>query len=250
MKFIRGYYRICLALVSLLFGGTLIILTGFLPIEIKEYRLSFWMLKFTGWSILRSLRLHVDCPDIEIFRKHEGFVFPNHVTYLDILVLVSVAPMRFLAKDEVKNWPIVGLAAKAIGCAFVKREDKSSREAARASVAQLETFPPIALYPEGKRGPGHELLPFRYGAFDIVVQGQKPYLIAAIVYDPLEIAIWRRGEHVVKAIWRVASYGRPVQVRLLALETVQPQPDDDPVQLSIAAHDKIAAELFGEETLV
>ncbi len=245
MKYIRGYYRICLALVSLLFGGTLIILTGFMPIEIKRYRLSFWMLKFTGWTILRSLRVRVECSDTETFRQHEGFVFPNHVTYLDILALISVAPMRFLAKDEVKNWPIVGLAAQAIGCAFVQRKDRASREAARTSVAQLEMFPPIALFPEGKRGPGDELLPFRYGAFDIVIQGQKPYLTAAIVYDPLEIAIWRRGEHPIKAIWRLASYGRPVTARLTALETFQPTAEDTPEALSVAAHDQIAAALWG-----
>jgi 1-acyl-sn-glycerol-3-phosphate acyltransferase len=191
--------------------------------------------------------VRVDCPDPKRLRQHRGFVFPNHVSYLDILVLVSVAPVRFLAKEEVRSMPVVGQAAAAIGCVFVKRENKKSRAEARQALAQVETFPPVVLFPEGKRNPGDHLLPFRYGAFEIVTQGSVPFLTCAIIHDPLEIAIWHRGESIVKAVLRLAAHDKPIHTRLVPLAYSEPSGEDDPVQLSLATHDAMTAVLFPTE---
>ena len=37
-----------------------------------------------------------------------GLLISNHVSYLDILVLLSLTPSVFVAKREVKSWPVVG----------------------------------------------------------------------------------------------------------------------------------------------
>jgi len=49
---------------------------------------------------------------------------------------VMRAPLRFLAKEEVRTMPVIGQIAKSIGCVFVKRENKESRAEARAALAQ------------------------------------------------------------------------------------------------------------------
>ncbi|RMG95825.1 MAG: 1-acyl-sn-glycerol-3-phosphate acyltransferase [Chloroflexi bacterium] len=247
MNWIRGYYRLCLAFATVGLGGTLIVLTSWIPLKIKKYRLGFWIL----WGVVRVLmailNVQVVCEKEELLRQHEGFIFPNHLSYLDILVLVYVLPVRFVAKAEVKTWPVIGLAATAIGCVFVKREDKASRKAAREKLAHVDRFPPVVLFPEGKRGPGTELLPLRYGAFEIAVQGEVPFVPCAIVYDPMEIAIWRRGEHVLKAIWRLVSRSGPVRAELVVLDVVQPKPDDDPVALANGTHEVITAVLQAKQ---
>jgi 1-acyl-sn-glycerol-3-phosphate acyltransferase len=243
MKWLRGYYRLSLAGLVLGFGGSLIIITSWIPIKIKGVRLPIWWVCLVARALLFLLNVKADCAQADKLRQHEGFVFPNHVTYVDILVLLSVAPVRFLAKYEVRAWPIVGQLAQAIGCVFVKREDKASRMEARTMLANVDRFPSVVLFPEGKRGPGHELLPFRYGAFEIVVQGSVPFLPCVIVYDQLEIAIWRRGQPVLKAIWRLASHRQPVHARLIVLDSVQPTPDEDPVQLSLDTHRSMMAAL-------
>lgn len=245
MKWIRGYYRLSLAGLSLGLGGTLIVLTAWIPFEIRGFRLSFWILLLTVRTLLFVLNVKVDCSERDLFRGHEGFIFPNHVSYLDILVVVSVTPVRFLAKEEVLAWPVVGMIARAIGCVFVNRGDKQSRAAARASLADVALFPPIALFPEGKRGPGDALLPFRYGAFEIATLSKATLLPCIIAYDRLDIAIWRRSEHFFRALWRLASVDGPVAATMTAMNKIGPAPDADPIQLSLDTYASMT-ELFNQ----
>lgn len=243
MRWIRGYYRICLSGLILGLGGTMVTFASYLPLEIRGYRVSFWILVMTVRSLLRVLNVRINCPDKPSFRAHQGFIFPNHVSFADALVMAAVTPVRFLAKAEIRSWPVIGMIAKAIGCVFVKREDKKSRSEARSALAKVATFPPIALFPEGKRGPGDELLPFRYGAFEIAIGGQSALLPCAIIYDPLDMIIWRRGENLLSAVWRTACFAGPITADVLALDVVQTNSDSDPVTMSIETREQIAAAL-------
>jgi 1-acyl-sn-glycerol-3-phosphate acyltransferase len=233
MSWIRGYYRLCLSGLTLGLGGSLIILTSWMPLQIRGFRMPFWIVMFIAGALLKCLNVKVCCPKRETFRHHQGYVFPNHVSYVEIVVLLSVSPVRFLAKAEVRSWPLIGLMARSIGRVFVKRKDKESRAEAKVALAEVEAFPPVVLFPEGKRGPGDELLPFRYGAFEIVIQGGQSFLPCVVVYDPLEVAIWQRGELFIKALWRLATYPAAVTSSLIACEAVLAAPDSDPAQLSM-----------------
>lgn len=244
MKWLLGYYRLSLCGLTIGFGGTLLIISSWLPLTIKSYHISMWLLLGIVRTLLFILNVHVDCTDPDQLRQHHGFIFPNHMTYLDVLVLVSIAPLRFLAKNEVRKMPVIGQIAKSIGCVFVKRDDKNSRAEARTKLSKVETFPPVVLFPEGKRNPGDHLLPFRYGAFEIVIRGQTPFLTCAIAYDQPEIAIWHRNESIVRAALRLAVHNKKIKAQLTPLTVVTPVPDDDPMQMSLAAHETMTAVLF------
>ena len=244
MSFIRGIYRLTLALILLAITGSLVVITSFLPIHVKGYHLSMWMVTAVGRSLLWATNVKYSCTDVERYKQHQGFIFPNHMSYLDILVLIAIAPVRFLAKQEVRSWPVVGQAAQAVGCVFVKREDKASRAIARSSLAQIDRFPPVALFPEGKKGPGHVLAPFRHGAFEIVTQGEVPFIPCALVYSQPEWAIWYRGEFVLKAAWRLCRNQQEGTAQLIMLDAVCPQQTDDPVALSEATHRQIESVLL------
>jgi 1-acyl-sn-glycerol-3-phosphate acyltransferase len=45
----------------------------------------------------------------------------NHMSWLDIPVLASVAPVSFIAKKEVAGWPVVGFLARTQRTVFVDR---------------------------------------------------------------------------------------------------------------------------------
>lgn len=246
IKWLLGYYRLSLCGLIIGFGGSLLIISSWLPINIKGYHISMWLLLGIVRTLLFILNVRVECPDADRLRQYHGFIFPNHVSYLDTLVLVSIAPLRYLAKDEVRSMPIIGQVAKSIGCVFVKRDDKKSRAAAREKLSQVNTFPPVVLFPEGKRNPGDHLLPFRYGAFEIVIRGQTPFLPCAIEYDQLDIAIWHRGESIIKAGLRLAAHNKQITAQITPLDVVTPSADDDPVQMSLIAHEKMTAVLFPE----
>ena len=52
-------------------------------------------------------------------------IVSNHISWLDILVLSSVAPVCFVAKQEVSGWPGVSILAKLQRTVFVDRERRA-----------------------------------------------------------------------------------------------------------------------------
>lgn len=98
-----------------------------------------------------------------------------------------------------------------------------------------EPDPPIVLFPEGKMGPGGQVLPFCHGAFEIAVENNIAFLPCVLRYTPLKITQWHSGRLLV-SIWQLARFTGRLQIEVIPLTLVQPSPDDDPVQLSQVAH--------------
>ena len=58
----------------------------------------------------------------EVSKNPKGILFvSNHISYIDIPVLGSLLPLRFVAKSEVKAWPILGKLAKIGNTIFIER---------------------------------------------------------------------------------------------------------------------------------
>lgn len=241
MQTIRAIIRLLGGGVLLLGASTAVLLAALLPFSIRGYRPSFLILSYFVGRLLRLWNVQIVCPEQAQLANFAGFIFPNHVSYLDVMVVVALTPVRFLAKAEVRRMPLIGWIARAIGCVFVDRTDKASRQAARQSLARLNHFPPIALYPEGKRGPGDALLPFRYGAFELVTDVGAPLLPCIISYNRLDVAIWHRGESILRALWRLASFAGPLVVTVTLLTPIVPAPGADSVQLSQTTHSLMTA---------
>jgi 1-acyl-sn-glycerol-3-phosphate acyltransferase len=92
----------------------------------------------------------------------------NHMSYFDIVMLMAHAPLCFLAKAEVEDWPIIGHAAKRAGIVFVKREDKNSRKAASSAIAHAikNERKSICVFPSGTTSMTEDTA-WRYGVFEI-----------------------------------------------------------------------------------
>src|SRR6476646_10969164 len=69
-----------------------------------------------------GIKLHVDC---NIARHHGVLLISNHVSWIDITVLSAVAPVSFVAKQEVSTWPFVKWLAKLQRSVFVDRTRRS-----------------------------------------------------------------------------------------------------------------------------
>lgn len=87
----------------------------------------------------------------------------NHVSYLDIPVLAVLADGMFVAKSEVRSWPLIGFLAQIGRTVFVsRRAAKVSSERLRIA-ALLAGGESIFLFPEGSSSVGAGVLPFRPG---------------------------------------------------------------------------------------
>lgn len=241
MNFLRGVWRVTAIGIALALATLIILSLAWLPKRVHGVRLAAWPITWLARFFIRLFDVHITCAESEKFRQHHGFIFPNHNSLLDVILLVSILPMRFLAKVEVKQWPFIGWIATAVDTVFVNRQDKNSREQARQSITGLAHYPPIVIFPEGGiYVPAETLHPFRYGAFEIAVQGSVPFIPCVFLYQPLNIAFWG-DEPLFTSVWRLATRPGPLHARLFALKIVHPAPDDDPRQLALEAHGAMEA---------
>ncbi len=122
----------------------------------------------------------------------------NHVTWLDIMVLSAVAPVSFVAKKEVANWPFAGTLARLQRTVFVDRERRTSVGNTAGEIAsRLRQGDAIVLFAEGTTSDGNRVLPFRSSLFGAITagasNGDQLSLADDIVVQTLSIAYTRRN---------------------------------------------------------
>ena len=103
--------------------------------------------------IARRLSLYL--PEVSGGPDGSGLTVSNHLTYLDILVYGAVRPFVFVAKSEVRRWPLLGTLAKLGGTIFVDRgRSLQVAEASRQIEQGLRDGLPVLLFPEGTSSDG------------------------------------------------------------------------------------------------
>jgi len=141
------------------------------------------------WSmrLLRILSVELEHSGLQADFPARVLIVANHISWLDIFVLNALQPSRFIAKSDVKRWPLVGLLVGSVGTLFVDRTRR--RDAARIN-AQIEhalaAGDVIALFPEGTTTAGRELLPFHGSLMQPVIEARGHVLPAAIRYTHVD----------------------------------------------------------------
>ena len=128
-------------------------------------------------------------------RESPILLLSNHASWLDISVLGAVAPVVFVAKSEVANWPVFGWLAKLQRTIFVERERRhKAGDAARAMGDRLLGGDVVVLFPEGTSSDGIRILPFRsalIGAVHHTIGDQTHH--DRVTVQPVSIAYVRYG---------------------------------------------------------
>src|SRR5690606_13065505 len=90
----------------------------------------------------------------------------NHVSWKDILVLGAVADVVYIAKAEVRDWPVFGVLARLQATIFVEREQKRKTGDQVDEIARrLADGEIVVLFPEGTTSDGNRLLEIKTSLF-------------------------------------------------------------------------------------
>lgn len=156
-------------------------------------------------------------------RPGASLLVANHVSWLDIAALHAAVPhARFVSKDDVRHWPLVGWLVAGAGTLFIERERK--RDALRvvhAMAEALQAGETVAVFPEGTTGPGPELLPFHANLLQAAIATATPIQPAVLRFSQPGQAFSTAAQYIgdttlAQSIWRIASArGLQVSVRLL-----------------------------------
>jgi lyso-ornithine lipid O-acyltransferase len=117
----------------------------------------------------------------------------NHVSWTDINVLGTVKPLSFIAKSEVKDWPVFGWLARLQRTVFIDRNRKrdAGRQAQMIANRLVHQRDVIVLFAEGTTSDGTHLLPFKSsltGAADLARSAEGTTAI-----QPVALAYTRQG---------------------------------------------------------
>ena len=99
----------------------------------------------------------------------------NHISWLDINVMLAASHCRFVAKSEIRGWPLIGTLTTGVGSLYISRE--SSRDAMRVvhqMAAALKAGDVLAVFPEGTTGDGQSLLPFHANLLQAAISADVP----------------------------------------------------------------------------
>jgi 1-acyl-sn-glycerol-3-phosphate acyltransferase len=113
-----------------------------------------------------------------------GAVISNHLSYLDIVVFSALRPCVFVAKEEIRRWPVVGWMTTMSGTVYVARGHGGSAMKARKGMqAALDAGLPVVFFPEGTTSNGSHLLKFHSGLLSQVIAGGAVVRAAYLSYS-------------------------------------------------------------------
>lgn len=110
-------------------------------------------------------------------------VAANHVSWLDIFVINSAQPALFVAKSEIRDWPLAGWLCERSGTIFVRRAKRSDTGRINIEIRDtLATGATIGLFPEGTTTAGDRLLKFHSSLFEPAVVNAATVAPVAVRY--------------------------------------------------------------------
>ncbi len=106
----------------------------------------------------------------------------NHLSWIEVVALLAVSPVRLVAKAEIRRWPLLWAVAGATGALYLDRAALRALPRAVAAVtAALETGDVVAAFPEGTTWCGRAAGPFRHAVFQAALDAGVPVRPVAVV---------------------------------------------------------------------
>ena len=217
MKFWRFAFRASVVSLWILCG---LLMTGVVYLFVS-LSVRLWLKKH--WSrILLAL-----CGVRLVLRGDPALLQPvlwvsNHISWLDIFALNAVRATAFIAKSEIRSWPVLGWLVAGAGTIFIERASRHAVHHVGLSVqAHFARGQVVGLFPEGTTSTGFDLLPFYANLFE-------PARKAAVQIQPVALLYFQHGarsdvaafvgdQTLLNSLWQVLSNsGLSIEVHFLS----------------------------------
>jgi len=177
-------------------------------------------------------------------------IVSNHVSSLDILVLLSLIPSVFVTSVELKHRLLTGMIARCGGSIFVERRSVASLRKEISEISRvLKEGCTVVVFPEGTTSNGERVMPFKNSLLDAAAKTAVKILPLCVRYRKVnseEITAQNRdsvfyhgGVTFVKHALQVLSL-KSIEVEVVALETIPVHGQISRKQLAAAAHHAIS----------
>lgn len=172
-----------------------------------------------GWSVQRRIATFYHRAVLRILgiRVHAHaamagarplLIVANHVSWKDIPVLASIGYVSFIAKSDMRGWPLFGALARLQHTVFVEREAKGKAGKQADEIAgRIADGDAMVLFPEGTTAGGNRILRFKSSLFGAAQMVAHEAHGETVWVQPLSIAYTRmHGLPMGRVHRRVISY--------------------------------------------
>ena len=157
--------------------------------------------ELVGWWSAKLVRIAGVATRVEGTPPAAGeggaMIAANHVSWLDIFVVSGIVSTRFIAKSEIRDWPVAGWIAERAGTLFIRRERRRDTarmaEAVHVALAQGDC---VGLFPEGATTDGDTLLRFHTSLFEPAVANRAHVHPCALRYEHADGTLCRAAAYV------------------------------------------------------
>lgn len=253
LKYLLAIFRF----VALVLGGFVLVLGSMLYHRMtgSEAMLRLWRL-----FACKLFGIHVHVYGVPAGNRDEnGINLPvlyvaNHLSYLDIMAMGSVLDTVFVAKSDVRDWPVIGYLAQLQKTVFIRRVRTGMEQAIKDVRDRLNAGYDVVVYAEGTSSQGVSVLPFKPGLFELAYAHTAQPLVVqpvAVVLEKIDNKIpntddlrnqyawWRPEDTLMPHLWNIATIWR-TDVGLHFLPVLEPMSYDSRKDLAQAAHDAVA----------
>jgi 1-acyl-sn-glycerol-3-phosphate acyltransferase len=188
--YLRLFYRIPVLLLHILLGTPVTVLSQYRPLRdlrlgsrtLSERTAVWWMR-----TVCRIFGLRLE--QVGALPPGARLLVANHISWLDIPLINSMAAVSFVSKAEINDWPVVGLMARSGRTLFHQRGSHHSASGVATVMAErLKEGGRVAIFPEGGILPGHGVKRFHGRMFAAAIA-------AGVPVQPVMLRYLRNGGH-------------------------------------------------------
>lgn len=145
----------------------------------RAWRIKHWSLKLVA---ICGVRIEISqLPGAQAAAR--ALIVANHVSWLDIFVINTVDACRFVAKSDIRDWPLLGWLSDKAGTIFISRgRVRDVRRIFEGLVASLHAGERVAFFPEGTTSSQGAVLPFHPNLFEAAIDAKVPVQPCALRY--------------------------------------------------------------------
>ncbi len=180
--------------------------------------------KFWSRAVMKTIGIKWELVGL----KSKAHIFvSNHISWIDILVINSTLDVVFVAKKEVRSWPVIGLLAVLGQTIFIERKSLNALSQKWAVEECLKKGQSIFFFPEGTSTDGSIIKQFKSSLFEVcysetfketILGSVQPLTIiykSPIKNDPGFYSFWREDDIVFENIKKIIKRVRHGRVRVV-----------------------------------
>lgn len=210
-------FRAARLALHMIYALTLAVAYPWLGLAMRRRILQSWSV---GLLHIFNVRIEI-AGDDPLHDLRHGLIVTNHISWLDVFVLNAVVPMRFVAKSEVRRWPVIGWLCARAQTLFIERG--KARSAARVNVRLVDLLQrgeSLAIFPEGTTTDGTKVAHFHSSLLQPAIDAGAQVHPIAIRYQDSRGALSMASAYIDEmsfgaSMWNILSTPE-LHVRLVA----------------------------------